>query len=107
MTKYTTINGVDFETIKPKSWSVEEAIHQFANESRYTLESYYETFSDAKRSIYEEWVAWSENAPIWHLSVTSANRKHFTITCILEDENGDNIGLIVITKSHNRLYLVN
>lgn len=107
MTKDININGMTFEAIKPKSWSVLDAIHKHANTDIKELHHCYSKISDEKKKIYDSWKKWSENAPVWHLSITSSNRYAFTLTCILEDSKTlENIGLIVITKSHNRLYLI-
>lgn len=107
MTKYTNINGMEFETIKPKSWSVEKAIEKLAQSKRNTLYDHYERPSSDKIGIYEEWRDWALESPVSCFTVSSANTWQFTIECILYDPETDlDIGLIRITKAHNYLYLI-
>ena len=105
--KYTTINGETFETIKPRKWDVRKAIERLAQSKRETLYNHYEKPSKYKIGIYEEWRNWALESPVDCFSVTSANTFCFTIECVLYDEKTfKDIGLIIITKAHNRLYLV-
>ena len=105
--KYTTINGETFETIKPSKLNVKKAIENLAQSKRETIYDHYDKPSVYKVGIYEEWRDWALESPVCCFSVTSANTFCFTIECVLYDEEtNEDIGLIVITKSHNRLYLV-
>ena len=79
MTKHTNINGMEFETIKPKSWNVKKAIEKLTHSKRETIYDHYERPSVYKIRIYEEWRDWALESPVSCFTVSSANTFKFTI----------------------------
>lgn len=102
MTKYTTINGVEFETHKSKL--PQDLIY---NHKTKTLWQCYEKPSKIKESIYYDWLEWFDQTEnVYSFGITSYNVFNFTLGGILFDlETGKDIGYIKITKCYNRLYL--
>lgn len=107
MTKYMEINGEIFEVIKPRKRYLKEAIERLAREPRKDLYSHYEKPSKVKIGIWNAWVDWALESPVDCITVTSASTFQFTISAILYDPETDaDLGLIRITKCHNRVYLL-
>ena len=107
MTKYMEINGMDFEVIKPRKWNVKAAIERLAREPRKDLYSHYERPSAKKVGIWNKWLDWALESPVNALTVSSASPFQFTINGILYNpETDEDIGLLHITKAHNRLYIL-
>ena len=103
-----TINGETFEVIKPRKFDVRKAIERLSRNTRKDLYAHYEKPSKKKIEIWHNWLDWALETPVDCFNVTSANTQQFTIEGVLYDEEtGEDIGLICITKSHNRLYLIN
>ena len=102
MTKYTTINGVEFETYKSKYTQ-----GLIDNHKTKTLWQCYEKPSKIKESIYYDWLEWFEQTDnVYEFGITSSCWNNFTLGGIVFDkETGEDIGYIRITKCHNRLYL--
>lgn len=109
MTKYTEINGVEFETIKSKrTESMIDAYLSSGNAYR-SIWDCYERPSRTKEEIYIEWRDWFLNAEnVFSFGVHAHSCFMFTLAAILYDEEMQTkpIGFIHITKDHNRLYLV-
>ena len=101
MTKYTTINGVDFETYKSKV-TKQNIWH---NPKR--LDECYDRPSEYKIEIYYDWLDWFDQTEnVYSFGITSYNIYQFTLGGVLFDlETGEDIGYIKITRDHNRLYL--
>ena len=73
--KYVSINGLEFTELKPMHYNE-------INVSRKTLYDCYSTPSDAKRTIWRNWLQWFENnteSP--RVGVASYNVNFFTIEC--------------------------
>ena len=102
MTKFTTINGVEFETYKSKYARTNRIMH---NPKR--LEDCYDRPSHTKERIYYDWLDWFDQTEnVYSFGVTSYNIFQFTLGGNLFDlETGEDIGYIQITRDHNRLYL--
>lgn len=102
MTKFTTINGVDFETHKSKYARTNRIMH---NPKR--LEDCYDKPSKYKEGIYYEWMEWFDQTEnVYSFGITSYNTFSFSLGGVLFDlETGEDIGYIRITKDHNKLYL--
>ena len=107
MTKYTEINGVYFETIK--SDKTEAFIKRQENPFNRPINIYecYNKPSKSKLDIYDYWLDWfNQSSNVYAFGITSYNTFSFTIGAILfDEETGEDIGFIQITKCHNRLYI--
>lgn len=106
MTKYTNINGVDFETHTSKNAIY--AINRLKSEWHgHDIYYYYDKPSETKISIYNEWREWYSNANnVTFFQVDSANIFKFTIVALYEDESsGEILGFIRITKDKKLLLL--
>ena len=105
MTKYTDINGIDFETHKSKY--TKSMIEKHLNKPIKLLDDCYEKPSSTKRAIYNGIHRLFGNTKnITRLSVTSYNTFAFTMSALYLDEiTGEIIGYIRITKDHNILYI--
>lgn len=104
MTKYTEINGEQFEVIRSKK--TDDFFHwHISHEIAHTLEECYSRPSDAKRAIFEEWREWAVDSwpVVYQFGITSYNTFMFTLGALYDGELGD--GYIQITPAHNRLYL--
>lgn len=83
MKKTMTINGVDFEVLKPFKQGAEKIVYY----SNRTLTDCYERPSQAKRSIYHWWEEWYYSLPIIDIDINatsfgvhSFNSMMFTLT---------------------------
>ena len=107
MTKYTNINGVDFETIKSSKTQnmIDYHMKYFMHRDLYF---YYEKPSDIKREIYLKWLKWylDRDNTVTFFEVINGSPFNFSIGAILLDEYNEPIGYIKITKCHNYLYLI-
>lgn len=108
MTKYTTLCGVDFETIKSKKTQQMIDVHCERWPRYSSLADCYDRPSDAKRAIYDEWMQWSYDMfpDVSQFGITSYNTFDFTLGGLLFDSDDNLLGYIRITKAHNYLYLL-
>ena len=106
MTKYMTINGEQFEVINSKH--SERMFDWWSGEVPYSLERCYERPSEEKRQIWEYWDNWACDSwpSVSHFGISSYNTFSFVLKGLYWDENDNPIGLLVITKAHNKLYLL-
>ncbi len=115
--KYTKLYGKYFETVKSKK-TLGMINQHIANYKHRDIYSHYSTKpSNEKVDIYATWCKWYfDSEDFFNLfehtlsmfEVTSANTFTFTIGILLYDYKiHDYIGLIRITKEHNKLYLRN
>ena len=105
MTKYTEINGIQFETIR--SDKTPNLIKQAGMYAGRTLWECYENPSRIKEEIYEEWRKWYNGTDfVQGFGVCSFSHHQFSISAVLYCKGCTYpIGAIRITKNHNRLYL--
>lgn len=104
MTRYTEINGEQFEVIRSKKTDDLVKWHT----THYIARSLYECYerpSDAKIGIFEEWEEWAAQTypVVYQFGITSYNGFRFTLGALYDGELGE--GYIQITANHNRLYL--
>ena len=107
MTKYTEINGIQFETHKSKyAYKAVKRIKE--NYNGKDLYSYYEKPSAIKQEIWREWRIWAfETQCISQFEVCSGSCFKFAIHGIYYDlKTLKPLGFIYITKTYNRLYLI-
>lgn len=107
MTKYTNINGIDFETHASKYAHI--IINSILTDNGlHTLEQCYTKPSETKRAIYNEWREWYLSADnVVMFGIRSCNNFCFNLAGIVTDENtGEIIGVLNITKTKNELILI-
>lgn len=102
MTKqiYSEIYGEEFETYVIDNY---DYLH---NVTPKTLEQCYECPSMIKRGIYEAWREWAIKANVSNFGIISYNIFKFTLYGELKDAHGYIVGYLIITKDHNKLYLI-
>lgn len=106
MCKTMMINGELFEVIRPRKYNPATAVEAVKDCAGRTLDYYYQTCSSFKRGIYAEWREWYADATnVTHFGVCSANTNTFSISALLHDDSGEVVGVITITKCHNRVHL--
>lgn len=106
--RYETIYGETFEVIKPKrevkeffptNWDYSDIYEAYERPSRY------------KVKIWEDWCRFGkaddERYFIGEPWITACNTFKFTVTMNVYDKKNDYafVGVMVITRDHNRLYL--
>ena len=104
--RYTTINGVDFETTRTKYAG--PAIERHYNPWSYDdITEAYDNPSNAKRAIYADWREWADITEcVRNMRITSKNTFAFTLGALYVDgETGEVLGYISITRDHNRLMI--
>lgn len=106
MTKYTMINGIEFETHKSKYANI--AVNNWLHEYPQTLDDCYENPSVTKQEIYAEWMAWKDDTDyVEHFGIRSYNVFGFTLCGLfLDSETFEILGLLNITKTKNELILL-
>ena len=104
--KTMTINGIEFEVIRPRKYNPRAAVEAVKDCAGRGLSYYYDRPSVWKQDVFEEWREWYTGAEnISHFGVCSANAQQFSISALLHDDAGDVIGVITITKAHNRIHM--
>ncbi len=99
--KTITINGREFEAIHSDNYC---NVYNFHYEGK-TLNKFYKKSSKVKQEIYEDWHKWaSETDEVEYFQVRGANGFTFTLEALYV-KNNQVLGYILITKSHNYLYL--
>ena len=102
--KTITINGVDFELIKPRIAEVKPFRGWFCDEE--AIFNCYDRPSLAKIGIWNSWLKWARDTDgIVAFEITSYNCMQFTIGGGYVDDNGDEY-VLYITRAHNRAYKV-
>ena len=103
-----------------KSW-FNHWVNRFNYDSRIYVDIYdaYKNPSEAKVSIWNEWVSWTRDVNIFddryevrNLSICATNCQCFTVCAIIREFDRDEIGnhlpvatyIMVATKNHNYLY---
>lgn len=104
MTRYTEINGEQFEVIHSKKTADYVKWHT-THDRAHTLDECYARPSATKRAIFKEWNNWAIISwPIvYQFGITSYNGFRFTLGALYDGDLGE--GYIQITAAHNRLYL--
>ena len=115
------IKGMHFQVKELSARNSAKAIVA-ANDHRYTYADIYDAYqtpSEAKVSIWNEWVDWARDVNMFDdtyevhdLRISSANCFMFTIVATIREFNVDEIGnhiavatyFMVVTKSYNYLY---
>lgn len=98
--KRLTVNGRDFEVIKPRTQISDEYVKKCAGKD---LLSVYDRPSYSKQSIYTDWLRWAmEDDKISFFGVTRGNTYKFTLVFIYTDGEDKYVGSI--TDCHNKLY---
>lgn len=98
------IGNEEFEIVNGGDLSYSKI--QCINNSGVGLSNCYLKCSNAKRSIYREWLEWAcENDCIKNFGISSYNCMMFTLTTTYDKTNIDNI--IYITPSHNNFIIDN
>ena len=104
-----TIYGEDFEVIKPRKCEVVPVYPSY-----YSYNDIYDAYdrpSDCKVEIWEHWLRFGlEDDERYHIGrpfICSHNVFTFTVTMNVydNDNDGEFVGVMVITRDHNRLYL--
>lgn len=105
MTKYTDICGIDFETHKSKH--TKQMIENHLNRPIKTLNNCYKKPSATKQTVYNGIRnLFGDCRQISRLSVTGHSCDFFTMGALyLDDETGEIIGYMKITKDRNYLYI--
>ena len=105
-----------------KSW-VNHWVNRFNHDSRIYTDIYdaYKNPSEAKVSVWNEWVSWANDVNIFdyryvvrNLSICATTCQCFTVCAIIREFDEDEIGnylpvatyLMIATKYHNYLYLL-
>ena len=103
--KTMTINGVEFEVIHPKKYDPRAAVEAVKDCAGRDLSYYYGRHSDRKQRIFDEWREWYATAGnVFYFGICSANTCQFSISALLTDSTGV-IGVITITRDHNRVHM--
>ena len=103
--KTMTINGIEFEVIHPKKYDPRAAIEAVKDCAHRELSYYYDKPSVWKQDVFEEWREWYATAEnVFYFGICSANCQTFSISALLTNGVGV-IGIIRITRDHNRVYL--
>lgn len=104
--KTIDICGTRFEVIKPR-----KPITDCTEKTRFRgLEYYYDKPSQTKVAIYNDWYDWKKEVDrtefgfVENFGVSSANSHQFSISFRMVWMN--HIYLALITRDHNRLYLL-
>lgn len=104
-TKTMTINGIEFEVIRPRKYDPRAAVEAVKDCAGRDLSYYYDRPSIYKQDVYEEWSEWYATAEnVFYFGICSANTCQFSISALLTDSTGV-IGVITITRDHNRVHL--
>ena len=102
--KTVEINGEMFEIKKVNADKLSALTSQVKRYAGFGLDNYYANPSHIKRNIWWSWRTWSLDSDDCmirnYLGVTGANWYQFTIGTLSE------LGVIIITKSHNYLYVL-
>ena len=100
--KTIEINGEMFEIKKVNADRLSALTSQVKRCAGFDLYNYYANPSTIKRNIWKDWRYWSLDCDDCmiknYFCVTGANCNQFTIGTLSE------LGVIIITKSHNYLY---
>ena len=105
--KTMTINGETFEVIRPRKYDPRVAVEAVKDCAGRDLSYYYDRPSTNKQAIFDEWQEWYATAEnVFYFGVCSANTFNFSISALLTDSTGV-IGVITITRDHNRVHLFN
>lgn len=104
--KTMIINGETFEVIHPRKYNPRAAVEAVKDCAGRGLSYYYGRYSDRKQRIFDEWREWYAGAEhVSDFGVCSANTCSFSISALLLDEYGNVVGVITITKAHNRIHM--
>ena len=99
--KTIEINGEMFEIKKVNADRLSALTSQVIKYAGFDLDNYYAKPSNIKRNIWRSWRTWSLDCDDYmirdYFGVTGANSMQFTIGTLTE------LGVIIITKSHNYL----
>ena len=103
--KYMNINGEAFEVIHPRKYDPRAAVEAVKDCAGRELSYYYDRPSVHKQEVFNEWREWYATAEnVFCFGVCSANTFNFSISALLTDSTGV-IGVITITRDHNRVHL--
>ena len=104
--KTMTINGIEFEVIRPRKYDPRAAVEAVKDCAGRDLSYYYAKPSACKNTLYHFWSCWAARAEnVSHFGVCSANNFQFSNSALLHNDAGDVIGVITITRAHNRVHL--
>ena len=102
--KTIEINGEMFEIKKVNADRLSALTRDVKRCAGFDLDNYYAKPSDIKRNIWWSWRTWSLDCDDCmirnYFGVTGANCSQFIIGTLSE------LGVIIITKSHNYLYVL-
>lgn len=105
--KRMEINGEFFEVVKPRKYAVNPV--SFSRWDCQDIYAAYDRPSTHKVSIWNYWRNWKDTCDTHFFTgfrIVSHNTFTFTINANVWDEKtGEFIGIIVITKDYNRIYL--
>ena len=102
--KTIEINGRTFELIRKRDaddvYAWEKRAIRCAGDDLY---KHYSRPSIYKEEIYADWREWYCECPdVDWFGVCSANAQQFSITALHENNRGETLGVIYITRDHNR-----
>ena len=104
--KTMTINGETFEVIHPRKYNPRAAVEAVKDCAGRGLSYYYGRHSTYKQEVFDEWREWYAGADnVSDFGICSANTNTFSISALLHDDADDVVGVITITKAHNRVHL--
>lgn len=104
--KTMVINGETFEVIHPRKYNPRAAVEAVKDCAGRELSYYYDRPSVHKQEVFNEWREWYADAEhVSDFGVCSANTSSFSISALLRDDAGDVVGVITITKAHNRVHM--
>ena len=102
--KTIEINGEMFEIKKVNADKLSAFERMVKRRAGFDLDNYYAKPSNIKRNIWWSWRSWSLDCDGCmirnYFGVTGANCNQFTIGTLSE------LGVIIITKAHNYLYVL-
>ena len=103
--KTMVINGETFEVIRPRKYDPRAAVEAVKDCAGRDLSYYYDRPSVYKQEVFNEWREWYATAEnVFYFGVCSANCQTFSISALLTDGTGI-IGVITITRDHNRVHM--